>query len=107
MQLWDRDKIFKMLSGSKALQKIVYRDFVNESDNDDFSAIYKYKKRKIPAILGSESFLKLIKTNYFIKKKHIEVPESQLLAPEPDKIMSVVCEKYKISRYLFLICGYQ
>jgi REP element-mobilizing transposase RayT len=90
-----RDKIFKMLSGSKALQKIVYRDFVNESDNDDFSAIYK--KRKIPAILGSESFLKLIKTNYFIKKKHIEVPESQLLAPEPDKIMSVVCEKYKIS----------
>ena len=90
-----RDKIFKMLSGSKALQKIVYRDFVNEPDNDDFSAIYK--KRKIPAILGSESFLKLIKNNYFIKKKHIEVPESQLLAPEPDKIMSVVCEKYKIS----------
>jgi len=48
------------------LQKIVYRDFVNEPDNDDFSAIYK--KRKIPAILGSESFLKLIKNNYFIKK---------------------------------------
>ena len=89
------DKIFKMLSGSKAMQKIVYRDFVNEPDNDDFSSIYK--KRKIPAILGSESFLKLIKNNYFIKKKHIEVPESQLLAPEPDKIMSVVCEKYKIS----------
>ncbi len=27
-----------MLSRTKALQKIVYRDFVNESDNDDFSA---------------------------------------------------------------------
>ena len=38
----------------KALQKIVYRDFVNESDNDDFSAIYK--KRKLPAMLGSETF---------------------------------------------------
>jgi len=90
-----RDKIFKMLSGSKALQKIVYRDFVNESDNDDFSAIYK--KRKLPAILGSETFMKLIKDNYFIKKKHIEVPESRLLSPEADKIMTAVCTKYKVS----------
>ena len=56
------------------MQKIVYRDFVNEPDNDDFSAIYK--KRKLPAMLGSEAFLKLIKDHYFIKKKHIEVPES-------------------------------
>ena len=69
--------------------------FVNESDNDDFSALYK--KRKLPAILGSETFLKLIKDNYFIKKKHIEVPESRLLAPEKDKIMAVVCVKYKVS----------
>ena len=90
-----REKILAMLSGTKALQKTVYRDFVNESDNEDFSAIYK--KRKVPAILGSEPFLKLIKNNYFIKKKHIEVPESQLLAPEPDKIMAVVCAKYKVS----------
>jgi len=27
-----------MLSRTKALQKVVYRDFVNESNNDDFSA---------------------------------------------------------------------
>jgi putative transposase len=90
-----REKILTMLSGTKALQKTVYRDFVNESDNEDFSAIYK--KRKLPAIFGSETFLKLIKNNYFIKKKHIEVPESQLLSPEPDKIMAVVCAKYKVS----------
>jgi len=90
-----REKILTMLSGTKALQKTVYRDFVNESDNEDFSAIYK--KRKLPAILGSEPFLKLIKNKYFIKKKHIEVPESQLLSPEPDKIMAVVCAKYKVS----------
>jgi len=90
-----RDKILDMLSVNKALQKIVYRDFVKESDNDDFSAIYK--ERKLPAILGSETFLKLIKDRSFNKKKHIEVPESRLLAPEKDKIMSVVCSKYKVS----------
>ncbi len=75
--------------------KIVYRDFVNESNNDDFSAVYK--KRKLTAMLASETFLKLIKDHYFIKKKHIEVPESRLLAPETDKIMAVVCTKYKVS----------
>lgn len=90
-----KEKILKMLSGNKALQKTVYRDFVKESDNDDFSAIYK--KRKLPAIIGSETFLKLIKDRYFNKKRHIEVPESRLLVPEKDKIYSVVCTEYKVS----------
>ncbi len=48
-------------------------------------------------MLGSETFLKLIKDHYFIKKNHIEVPESRLLAPETDKIMAVVCTKYNVS----------
>jgi len=90
-----KEKILKMLSGNKALQGAVYRDFVKESDNDDFSAIYK--KRKLPAIIGSETFLKLIKDRYFNKKRHIEVPESRLLVPEKDKIYSVVCTEYKVS----------
>ena len=38
-------------------------------DKFDYSAIYK--KRKLPAMLGSETFLKLIKDHYFIKKKLI------------------------------------
>ncbi|MFC1890843.1 transposase [Thermodesulfobacteriota bacterium] len=93
--LVSRDKILKMLSRTKALQKSVYRDFVNESDRDDFSMIYK--KRKLPAMLGSENFLKFIKDHYFIKKKHIEVPESRLLAPEKDIIKDAVCMKYNVS----------
>ena len=95
---WDwvsRDKILKMLSRTKALQKTVYRDFVNESDNDDFSAIYR--KRKLPSMLGSETFLELIKERYFSKKKHVEIPESRILAPETDKIIAVICAKYKVS----------
>ena len=90
-----RDKIFKMLSRRKALQKTVYRDFVNEPNNEDFSAIYK--KRKLPAILGSESFLNLVKNGFFNRKRHIEVPESRMLAPESDNIMDVVCTEYGVS----------
>ncbi len=41
--------------------------------------------------------LELIKDPYFIKKKHIEVPGSRLLAAETDKIMVVVCTKYRVS----------
>ena len=48
-------------------------------------------------MLGSETFLKSIKDHYFFKKKHIEVPESRILAPEADKIMAVVCTNYKVS----------
>ena len=90
-----REKILNMLSGNKAVQKTVYREFVNKSDNEDFSAIYT--KRKLPAMLGSETFLKLIKDQYFTKKRHSEVPESRLLAPGKDTIISVVCTKYKVS----------
>jgi putative transposase len=96
-----REKILNMLSGNKALQKTVYRDFVKKSDNDDFSAIYK--RRKLPAMLGSETFLKLIKDQYFIKKRHIEVPESRLLAPGKDTIISVVCTEYKVPIYDLLV----
>ena len=88
-----REKILMMLSQRKSFQKTAYRDFVKEPDNDDFSAIYK--KRKLPAMLGSETFLKLIKDKYS-KKRHIEVPQSRLLAPERDKVMSAVCMKYKV-----------
>jgi REP element-mobilizing transposase RayT len=98
LKKWDwvsRDKILKMLSRKKALQKIVYKDFVNQSDNDDFSAIYK--KRKLPAMLGSEVFLKSIKDRYLTRKRHVEVPESKLLVPEINKIMDVICKKYKVS----------
>jgi len=96
-----REKILNMLSGNKALQKTVYKDFVKESDNDDFSAIYK--KRKLPAMLGSETFLKLIKDQYFTKKRHIEVPESRLLAPGKDTIISAVCTEYKVPIYDLLV----
>ena len=89
-----REKILNMLSGNKAVQKTVYRDFVNKSDNDDFSAIYK--KMKLPPMLGSETFLKVIKEHYFTKKRHIEVPESRLLVPGKDTIISAVCTNYKV-----------
>jgi len=63
-------------------------------NNDDLSAIYT--KRKLPAILGNETFLKVIKDHCFTKKRHSEVPESRLLAPGKDTIISAVCTEYNV-----------
>ena len=38
-----------------------------------------------------------IKDHYFTKKTHSEVPESRLLAPGKDTIISVVCAEYNVS----------
>lgn len=96
---WDwvsREKLLGMISENKALQKTAYSDFVTKPDHDDLSAIYG--KRKLPAMVGSESFLKLIKDQYFTKKRHMEVPESRLLAPEKHSIISAVCTAYTVSQ---------
>ena len=97
-----REKILKMLSGNKALQKTVYRDFVKEPDNDDFSAIYK--KRKLPAMLGSEAFLKLIKDHYFIKKNILRFRNRDYW---PLKKIRLCLQFAQNIKYLYLICGYQ
>ncbi len=95
---WDwvsKDKVLNMLNRNKSLQKAVYKDFVNTADNDDVSAIYK--KRKLPAILGSEKFLLSIKDRFFTNKRHKEIPESKILVPEKSEIMSVISKEYAVS----------
>ena len=95
---WDwvsREKILNMLTGNKTLQKTVYKDFVNTPDENDFSAIYK--KRKPPSILGSKKFIEQLKEQFFTKKKHVEVPDSQILIPEKSKILTEICISYKVS----------
>ena len=89
-----KETILNMLSRNKSLQKAVYKDFVNTPDENDFSSIYK--KRKLPSILGSEKFLECIKEQFFTKKKHIEIPESQILIPDKGKILSEICNEYKV-----------
>lgn len=95
---WDwisKDKVLSMLSQDKSLQKAVYKDFVNTPDENDFSSMYK--KRKLPSILGSEKFIKIIKEHFFTKKKHIEIPESKILIPDKNRILSVIGGEYKVS----------
>ncbi len=90
-----KETILNMLSRNKSLQKAVYKDFVNTPDENDFSSIYK--RRKLPSILGSDKFLEYIKEQFFTKKKHIEIPESQILIPEKSRILNEICSEYKVS----------
>ena len=54
-------------------------------------------RRKLPSVLGKESFVEKIKTLFFTEKSHEKVPESKYLAPDSDKIIIAVCEFYGTS----------
>ncbi len=66
-------------------------------DKIDYSVFLELLQETIEIFRIKVSAFCLMQTHYFIKKKHIEVPESRLLAPETDKIKAVVCTKYKVS----------
>ena len=49
---------------------------------------------KLPSVLGSQGFVDWVKDRFFTQKRHEEVPESRLLAPDRERIKQVVCEEY-------------
>jgi putative transposase len=52
--------------------------------------------KKLPAILGTIKFVENLKTRFFEKKRHVEVPESKQLAPDFAIIKQVICDYYEI-----------
>ena len=51
----------------------------------------------MPSILGSDVFIDRIRSEFFESKKHIEVPESKILAPGSGEIKEIVCGIYGVS----------
>jgi REP element-mobilizing transposase RayT len=71
-----------------------YLQYLTQKDTEEIDRVYSQKK--LPAILGSESFIKTIKQRYTDEKTHNEVPESKLLMPSARLIIDVVCTEYGI-----------
>jgi REP-associated tyrosine transposase len=95
---WDwlhKDFVFSMLSKDKRQQRRLYREFVVQEDSAEISQVFE--KKKLPSILGSEGFIDWIRSEFFERKKHIEVPESKILAPRREEIVELVCRIYGVS----------
>ena len=96
---WDwlhKQIILSMLSKSPEQQRRAYRSFMAE--NEDSTFIEKMGLKRLPVILGEVEFINAIREKFFEHKQHIEVPESKLLAPDLDDIVSMVCQSYSIDR---------
>ncbi len=73
-----------------------YRKFVSMETPEEINQILA--RKKLPAIIGSKSFIDKVKGRFFLNKGHEEVPESRFLAPEVDRIIEEVCKFYHINR---------
>lgn len=89
-----KDYILKLFSQSKPESIRLYKRFVLKETPEEINRIFG--RRKLPAVLGSKSFVDRIKEKYFTLKNFEEIPETKRLAPDVDKIKSAVCRAYKI-----------
>ena len=60
-----KDFILSMLSEDRRQQHRIYREFVAEDDAREISRIFE--KRKLPSILGTESFIEWVKIDFLNK----------------------------------------
>jgi chromosomal replication initiation ATPase DnaA len=52
---------------------------------------------KLPPVLGTKKFLEKIKDPVFSDKNHEEVPEANILPPDPARILEAVVNLYEIT----------
>jgi putative transposase len=86
--------VLKMFSEDKVQGKKKYLEFILKETTEEIKQIFGGKKW--PSIIGSEEFISHVKKRFFNKKRHIEVPESKMLAPGPETIKMAVCKEYGI-----------
>jgi len=90
-----KDYIFCMLTPKKQGRLKAFIEYMQEDDSEEVVRLFSLKK--LPSIFGPESFITKIKENYYFNKKNYEVPESKILAPTSDVVISAVCEYYGVS----------
>ena len=86
--------ILDMFSEDKKSQIATYERFVSKQESE--SIIKHYSKINMPAMIGSEKFIKRVKKKFSKKKKDTEIPESKNLCPEVIDIKRAVCRHYEI-----------
>ena len=81
-------------NGGESIRR--YKQFVSKGTLEEINQILA--RKKLPTVIGSNSFVEKIKELFFTDKKHEEVPESRYLAPDIDKIIEEVCKFYNVNK---------
>ena len=91
-----KDDLLAMLENSQKKQRSAYIDFVSKGESEEIERFYSLKN--LPSIFGDKSFKEFIGEKFSDLLNQPEIPESRVLAPEVEKVISVVCEFYRVSR---------
>lgn len=88
--------VFNMLTPHKNHQIRKYKQFMAEDISEEINRVFDHNY--LPSILGSERFVQGVKNKFFRQKRHMEVPDSKILAPDSETMIETVCRFYKIHR---------
>ena len=89
-----KDYILRLFSKSKPESIRLYKRFILKETPEEINRIFR--RRNLPAILGSKDFVDRIKERFFNLKNFEEIPETKKLAPDIDEIKYTVCTAYNI-----------
>ncbi|MFH2059981.1 MAG: helix-turn-helix domain-containing protein [Pseudomonadota bacterium] len=91
-----KEYVFNLLTHNRKDRVKQYRHFISKKEDENQASWFDDKKWS--GILGGTEFTDRIKTQFYAIKDDPEVPQAKALAPEPDKLISTVCEHYKVAK---------
>jgi REP-associated tyrosine transposase len=94
---WDwlhKDTVWSMIASEKRSRRKAFIAFMQNEDAPEVTRLFS--KKTLPSIWGSENFIAQIRERYYFSKNSYEVPEARRLAPQPDAIISAVCDYYNV-----------
>lgn len=91
-----KDFLLAMLATRKSRRPAAYLDFMSRDEPEEIERFYSMKK--LPSVLGDPAFKEWVKENFQHLGAQKEVPESRMLALDPEEVIFLVCSLFKIDR---------
>jgi len=88
--------MLSMFSGNIGQAKKAYIEFVSQRESEKIDEFYG--KKYLSPVLGDNDFKEWIREKFQDLRFHREIPESRVLAPDPENILDAVCRYFKITR---------
>ncbi|MCP4295826.1 MAG: transposase [Proteobacteria bacterium] len=98
--LFKKNALQSICPGSKGT-KTQYIKFVNQPVNREVADILG--RRKWPIALGSDPYIRWLKSNFASSHKHSEIPDSKQLLPDIDSICACVEDHFQVKRSSFFL----
>ncbi len=84
-----KDFMLSMFSEKAGQAKKAYLEFVSQKEPEEIDTFYS--KKNLSSVLGNDDFKEWIKEKFSNLRYHREIPETRVLAPEPQNIFDAVC----------------